>query len=82
MKIDEALCEMVELRKEVERLKDSVYEKEYEIELLKRQINGDRVCDSYCEKCKHGIVSISSFLGGTTYKCQLDCKCNDFLQKE
>lgn len=56
-----------------------------EIERLKAQLRGDRVCDGYCSLCKHGIkgTGFSPFIGNyPKWGCSLDCKCKDFEGKD
>lgn len=80
-------------RKKVEELESKLrvaesreIELELKIEKLKAQIRGDRVCDGYCEKCKHGIKDYASgiCIGPPIpyYQCALNCKCKDFERKE
>lgn len=51
---------------------------------LKAKLCGDRVCDGYCENCKHGLGTQSYhpvFGNYISWKCELDCKCKDFERK-
>ena len=56
-----------------------------QIEKLEAQLRGGRVCDGYCENCKHGIQDYASGICidplTPYYKCDLDCKCKDFERK-
>lgn len=54
-----------------------------QIEKLEAKLSGDRVCDGYCESCKHGIQCyIMGIYPIPSYRCDLDCKCKDFERKE
>lgn len=54
-----------------------------QIEKLEAKLSGNRVCDGYCENCKHGIQYYVGgiCIGPPIYKCALDCKCKDFDRK-
>lgn len=57
--------------------------KEKNVELMAR-LNGERVCDGYCDICNHGIKKQSySPVAGIcdTWICELSCKCKDFERK-
>lgn len=46
---------------------------------LKAKLSGERVCGSYCSRCKHGIKNTNPF--ATYWTCDLECKCKDFAEK-
>ena len=76
--------EDLEIRLNIEESKNRSLQKQ--IEKLKAKLSGDRVCDGYCENCKHGIQDYASgiCIGPPIpyYKCALDCKCKDFERQE
>ena len=68
-------------KRKIKQQEEMIQRLQHEIDILKSQLRGDRVCDSYCAVCKHGSVTrYSSILGdlSTVYACELDCRCKDF----
>lgn len=59
-----------------------------ENEILRKKINGERVCGRICSKCEHGIKIGVNWYGcgnlyqNDIYECELDIKCKDFKKKE
>ena len=74
----------LEIRLNIAEIKNRGLQKQ--IEKLEAKLSGGRICDGYCENCKHGIqyYNIGIFAGAPfpSYKCELDCKCKDFDLKE
>lgn len=74
----------LEIRLNIAESKNSGLQKQ--IEKLEAKLSGDRVCDGYCENCKHGIKDYASgiCIGPPIpyYQCALNCKCKDFERKE
>lgn len=51
------------------------------IELLRKKLKGEHVCDEYCGYCVHGILNTSNtFI--RSFSCVLECKCKDFRNRE
>lgn len=71
------------LQQEVETKTHRYNQLNEELELLKKKLRGERVCDGYCKTCIHSIEQEQYAYGGvyTTYTCELDCKCKDFKRK-
>lgn len=73
---------MEQLETEILRLKNSIREKDEEIDKLRLQISGKRICGNYCNKCECGYeLPPIPHVFGTYYGCILDCKCKDFKKK-
>lgn len=74
--------EKVKLKTELDKnpgLKSVIANKDAEIQSLKQQIDGERVCTGYCSACEHGIpveknLSIT-FLFERKFLCHLSCIC-------
>lgn len=45
------------------------------IEMMRKALKGEHVCSSYCSRCVNGVSA------GFGYACTLDCRCNDFEDK-
>lgn len=78
-----------EMELDTRKLKNDLDEKNKKIAELEHSINGDTVCDRYCEQCKHGIETSEDYLwngcGGfqsrKKYVCKLSIPCKSFVQK-
>lgn len=79
-----------DLSDKIEDLELEKTEFKSEIEHLKKVIQGDRVCDGYCQYCRHNISEQNTEYFGSSFfntgyrtktyiKCALDCKCPDFM---
>lgn len=71
-------------KRRIEELENVIEGLKSTLAVADKKLRGDRVCDSYCSKCKYGI-SKTAFAGispYTIYTCALDCKCKDFERSE
>ena len=74
-----------ELEEENGRLLQKLSSAEERIEVLERQLEGDRIVSTYCKTCVHAIPSQTMYGFGecmTTYLCSLNCPCDDYERKE
>lgn len=78
-----------EMKLDIRELKNDIDGKNKKILELETAINGDTVCDRYCEQCKHGIETsedylwngMGEFLRRKKYVCKLSIPCKSFVQK-
>lgn len=70
-----------EVNREKEELRKNLTD---EIERLKHELAGDRVCGIHCSQCENGYTGYSSGVSThpSFWKCRLDIKCKDFKEKE
>lgn len=69
---------------EIQKLKNTLSEKEAHIsilkdenEKLKKMVRGERVCGAHCDKCENGYLKN----GWGDRGCLLDITCKDFSRK-
>lgn len=72
--------EIGKLRQSLEFYKNSVEEKDVEIDQLKAQIRGDHIAGEHCSSCSNSYSYIDCY-GNNSYGCLLEVQCGDFKNR-